>query len=126
MESSTAAAIAERCSRSRPRSRFNEGQKVIGFCAGEPAVAAAEASLQERPGYLYAHVVRVGALARLGRVREARHALAELLARRPHVSARDIEWLPYDDRRWNRHLLDGLALAGFHVHGIGPVPRLRA
>lgn len=90
------------------------------------AVAAAEASLQERPGYLYAHVVRVGALARLGRVHEARHALAELLARRPNVSARDVEWLPYNDRRWNRHLLDGLALAGFHVRGTGPETRLRA
>jgi adenylate cyclase len=77
------------------------------------AVAAAEESLQLRSGYVHAHVVRIGALARLGEERRARAALDSLLSRRPTFSVGDVAWLPFLDRSWVRYLTDGLRLAGF-------------
>jgi adenylate cyclase len=77
------------------------------------AVRAAEESLEVRPGYVYAHVVRIGALARLGLGAEAKTALNDLLKRRPHFHVKDIEWLPFTDRHWISFLMEGLELAGF-------------
>lgn len=77
------------------------------------AVAAAERSLAARPGYLYAHVVRIGALARLNRTGDAQAALAQMLSYRPDFRMRDIEWVPFLDRHWVTFLVEGLRLAGF-------------
>jgi TolB-like protein len=81
------------------------------------AVGAAEESLAVRPGYVHAHVVRIGALARLARSGEARAALDELLKRRPHFHVKDIRWLPFTDRHWITFLMEGLELAGFDKLG---------
>jgi tetratricopeptide (TPR) repeat protein len=77
------------------------------------AVATAERSLAARPGYLYAHVVRIGALARLNRTADAQAALAQMLSCRPDFRMRDIEWVPFLDRHWVTFLIEGLRLAGF-------------
>ena len=75
------------------------------------AVAAAEESLELRPGYVHAHLARIGSLARAGRAKAARAALRELRARRPEFQLSDIEWLPFVDREWIGYFADGLALA---------------
>lgn len=77
------------------------------------ALQAAGESLRLRPRYLYAMVVRVGSLARLGRMNEARVALKQLLARRPEFVMKDVEWLPFIDRHWIGYLAEGLVLAGY-------------
>jgi adenylate cyclase len=83
-------------------------------------LAAAEEALQIRPGYFYAHIVRVGCLARLGRLNEARTALVAFITRRPDFTVKDVEWLPFFDREWITYLLEGLRLAGFTTSGTLP------
>jgi TolB-like protein len=75
------------------------------------AIAAAEESLQVRPGYVHAHVVRIGCLARSGQIWETKAALRELRTRRPDFTIADIEWLPFIDRHWITYLAEGLVLA---------------
>lgn len=77
------------------------------------AIAAATESLRLRPGYLYAHVVQIGSLARLARLEEAGAALQQFLERRPNFVLKDVEWLPFIDRHWIGYLAEGLRLAGF-------------
>jgi len=76
-------------------------------------IRVAEQSLELRPGYFYAHIIRIGCLARLGRIEESRAALDDFLARRPDFSFKDVEWLPFADRHWIGFLTEGLRLAGF-------------
>lgn len=75
------------------------------------AVAAAEEALELRPGYVHAHVARIGSLARAGRTDAAQVALRELRTRRPAFKVGDIEWLPFIDRHWIGYFAEGLALA---------------
>ena len=77
------------------------------------AVATATESLRRRPRYVYAHMVRIGALARLGRAEEAEAALARLLEARPDFSLEQVRWLPFTDRHWIGYITKGLDLAGF-------------
>jgi len=78
----------------------------------EQSIAAAEASLQHRSGYSYAHIIKIGGLARLGRAEEAREALGVFLTRRPQFQVNEIEWLPFTDRHWIKYFIEGLRLAG--------------
>lgn len=77
------------------------------------ALQAAAESLRLRPRYLYAMVVRIGCLARLGRIDAARVALKQFLERRPEFVMTDVEWLPFIDRHWIGYLGEGLVLAGY-------------
>jgi adenylate cyclase len=95
----------------------NLGEKAAAhYMMGEfrEAVASAEESLRHRGGYVYAHVIRIGALARWNRSNEARQAMAAFLNRRPNFTVGEIEWLPFIDRHWITYLIDGLRLAGYH------------
>jgi tetratricopeptide (TPR) repeat protein len=74
---------------------------------------AAEEALRVRFGYIHAHVVRIGCLARAGRILEAGEALRDLTSRHPGFSLADVAWLPFADRHWIDHLAEGLRLAGF-------------
>lgn len=76
------------------------------------AIAAAERSLEIRSGYWIPLLIRAVALARQGRLDDAKSALQRLLGRRPDFTIRDVHWLPFTDRRWNRHLIDSLELIG--------------
>lgn len=79
----------------------------------DEAARAAGASLQLRPGYWIAHVVRTGALARGGHAMEASAALSALISVRGDQIANDIDWWMFADRKWNRYMLEGLELAGW-------------
>ncbi len=94
----------------------NLGEKAMThYMMGDfgEAVASAEESLRQRPGYVYSHVIRIGALARWGRSADAAAALRAFLERRPHFSMAEVEWLPFIDRHWVSYLGEGLQLAGF-------------
>lgn len=86
--------------------RYMMGDYALG-------IGAAQESLRLRPGYWYAHVVRIGCLARLERWDEARAMLRQFRERRPNFTIEDIEWLPFIDRHWIGYLAEGLRLAGF-------------
>jgi tetratricopeptide (TPR) repeat protein len=77
------------------------------------AASAADESLQTRPGYIHAHVVRIGSLARAGRSPEAERSLADFLSRRPDFTLSRLGWLPFSDRYWVSYLAEGLRLAGY-------------
>lgn len=96
----------------------NLGEKAMThYMMGDfaEAVAAADESLAQRPGYVYSHVIRVGALARWGRDSQAASALRVFLDRRPHFTMAEVEWLPFIDRHWVSYLGEGLRLAGFRA-----------
>ncbi|TPG20108.1 SARP family transcriptional regulator [Sphingomonas koreensis] len=77
----------------------------------DDALAAAEEILAARPGYVLAHVVKVGALARQGALGEARRAKTELIAEKPALVEAMFEWMPYRDVKWIDFLRAGLDLA---------------
>lgn len=77
----------------------------------ERAVEFAELSLIRKPGYWYAHLIKINAFIRLGDALAARRARAELLRSRPDFSATHIDWLPFVDEAWPRFLKEGLRLS---------------
>jgi class 3 adenylate cyclase len=87
---------------------LEEWDKALEWC---------EKSLRLRPGYWYARVIAVCALARSGREGQAEAALSELLTRCPSFSQNHVLWLPFADKRWNAFLVEGLRLAGFTPDG---------
>ncbi|ABD05572.1 TPR repeat protein [Rhodopseudomonas palustris HaA2] len=74
------------------------------------AAEHASLSLARRPAYWYAHVLKINALARGGHLAAARLATDELLAVKPNFSRRYIEWLPFVDRTWIDHFVEGLKM----------------
>lgn len=76
------------------------------------AIEAAERSLEIRSGYWIPLLVRAVSLARQNKSAEAKAALQRLRGRRPDFTVRDVHWLPFTDRRWNRHLIDSLEMIG--------------
>lgn len=74
------------------------------------AIEHAALSLARRPAYWYAHVLKINALIRGGNVAAARVALDELLAAKPNFSRHYLEWLPFVDRTWIDHFVEGLKM----------------
>jgi TolB-like protein len=74
------------------------------------AAEHASLSLARRPAYWYAHVIRINALARGGNLAAARVATDELLAVKPNFSKRYIDWLPFVQRTWIDHFVEGLKM----------------
>lgn len=74
------------------------------------AIEHATLSLARRPAYWYAHVLKINALVRIGQLDAARIACDELLAIKPTFSRRFLDWLPFVDRTWVDHLVEGLKL----------------
>ncbi|MGJ4924815.1 hypothetical protein ACQR1H_31190 [Bradyrhizobium sp. HKCCYLRH2015] len=72
------------------------------------AIEHAHHAIARRPAYWYAHMIRINAMSRAGELDAARDALRELLRVKPNFSRRYIDWLPFVDRRWNDHFLEGL------------------
>ena len=72
------------------------------------AIEHADHGLARRPAYWYAHVIKINALARSGKLLGANAALDELLLVKPDFSKRYIDWLPFVDRSWNDHFIEGL------------------
>ncbi len=71
------------------------------------AIEHAQHALARRPAYWYAHMIKINAQARTGDLAAARDALNELLALKPKFSRQYIEWLPFVDRTWIDHFVDG-------------------
>ncbi len=69
----------------------------------------AERALQVRPGYWYSKAILIASLARSGRIRKALEIRDKLPVQ---FSIEQIDWLPFLDREWNDHIMDGLRLAG--------------
>jgi TolB-like protein/Flp pilus assembly protein TadD len=77
----------------------------------DAASTHATQAISLRRGYWHAHVVRINALARGGRLAEAKLALADLRDARPGFEASHIAWIPFTDPRNNGMLTEGLSLA---------------
>lgn len=76
------------------------------------AVEHADQSLIRRVAYWYAHTLKINALARQGKLDEARWAASELRATKPDFALKSIDWLPFVDRKWNDFIREGLSMAG--------------
>lgn len=77
----------------------------------DDALRHAEQSIILRPAYWHAHVVRINALARSGRIAEAQQACRALMLVRPRFTPHYIDWIPFTDPRWREFLRAGIALA---------------
>jgi TolB-like protein/class 3 adenylate cyclase len=78
----------------------------------DQALEFSRRSLQLRPGYWYARVVRIATLARRDELQSANEALVEVKMRHPNFSIDHVRWLPFVDAKWNDYLIEGLKLAG--------------
>ncbi|MDP9412836.1 MAG: hypothetical protein M3Q08_01825 [Pseudomonadota bacterium] len=72
------------------------------------AVEFAELALLRKPGYWYAHIIKINALLRVGDLAAARRARADLSSSSPAFSESHIDWLPFVDNRWPQFLKEGL------------------
>lgn len=91
----------------------NQGQLAAAYTAAEEwdnAVAAASRSLRLSPGYWYSRFLRIGGLARLDRIDEAREDLAVMLERWPGFSLKKARWIPFVDPEFNER-----AIANFRL-----------
>ncbi len=91
----------------------NQGQLAAAYTAAEDweqAVAAASRSLRLSPGYWYSRFLKIGGLARLGRVDEAREDLEIMLERWPEFSLKKAQWIPFVDPKFNEQ-----AIANFRL-----------
>lgn len=87
------------------------GELAVAFhMQGEwaKAIEFAERSLQFRPGYWYAKAVLIASLVRSNRVAKALE-----IADNDFVTfaAKQINWLPFSERKWNKYLIEGLEMA---------------
>jgi tetratricopeptide (TPR) repeat protein len=79
----------------------------------DKAVAHARMVVQARPTWWLAEIVYVASLAQSGRVKEAAHALADLLSARPEIKRSSLVVLPFASPGDREHLELGLRKAGF-------------
>ncbi len=76
----------------------------------ENAVASAEKSLRLSPGYWYSRFLKIGGLARLARMDEARDDLEIMLERWPKFNLKQAQWIPFIDPKFNEQ-----AIANFRL-----------
>ena len=76
-------------------------------------IDAAERSMQLRPGYWLAHMMKTVALAKAGRTDEARESLAKLLKQRPEFGVNEVLWTNYTDPARFDDFFESLKLAGW-------------
>ena len=81
----------------------------------QDAIDAANASLRVRPGYWYAQVMKIGALARSDNLNFAKAELEALLERRPDFDRVAIDWLMFTDKKWNEYIIEGLVMSGWET-----------
>jgi adenylate cyclase len=77
----------------------------------QQAVDAADRSLMLSPGYWYARFLKIGALARLGRLDEARAEVANMRHRYPDFSHSRAEYIPFAEKEANAFLIEGYLMA---------------
>ena len=81
-------------------------------------IDAADRSMQLRPGYWLAHMMKTVALAKAGRSNEASDALARLLKVHPKFGMREILWTNYVDKNRAGDFVESLKLAGWQPDAI--------
>lgn len=104
---------ALRLSSNDPNIFYSLGELSLAYTMLEQwseAIEHATLALARRPAYWYAHVLKINALARMGELDAARIACDELLAIKPNFSKRFLDWLPFVDRTWVDHLVQGLKM----------------
>lgn len=91
------------------------GELACSHCmAGDydRAISLARQSLELRQSYWHARMTEITALIQSGQERRAAQALDALLIRRPDFFEKPyIDWLPFDDGKWNRFFRESLAKA---------------
>ena len=75
------------------------------------AIATAERSLSLSPGYFYAQFLKIGALARSGRLEDAKREMTIFATRHPDFSDQRIRWIPFVDKAANEILIANVELA---------------
>jgi len=104
---------AMRLSTNDPNIFYSLGELALAYTMlgrWAEAVEHAMLSLARRPAYWYAHVIKINALIRSGHVDAARVACDELIAVKPNFSKRYVDWLPFVERRWIDHFVEGLKM----------------
>ncbi|MCH9752822.1 MAG: tetratricopeptide repeat protein [Alphaproteobacteria bacterium] len=91
------------------------GELACSHCMSgdyERAISLARQSLDLRQSYWHARMTEITALVQSGKEKRAAQALDALLIRRPDFFEMPyIEWLPFQDKKWNRFFEDSLAKA---------------
>lgn len=104
---------AMRLSSNDPNIFYTLGEMALAYTMlrrWNEAIEHAKLSLARRPAYWYAHVIKINAMVRNDQPAPARVALDELLAVKPNFSKRFIDWLPFVDRTWIDHFVEGLKM----------------
>lgn len=105
---------ALRLSSNDPNVFYSLGELAMAFTLlgrWPQAIEHARLALARRPSYWYAHVIKINALARSGQLAAASLARDELMSAKPNFSRGYIDWLPFYDRAWIDHLVEGLNMA---------------
>lgn len=91
------------------------GELACSHCmAGDydRAISLARRSLELRQSYWHARMTEITALVQSGQERRAAQALDALLIRRPDFFDKPyIDWLPFQDAKWNQFFKEGVAKA---------------
>jgi TolB-like protein len=74
------------------------------------AIEHADHAIARRHAYWYAHVIKINALVRTGDLSASRIALNEMLLAKPDFTTRYINWIPFVDRKWPDHFIEGLKM----------------
>ncbi|NGN42935.1 adenylate/guanylate cyclase domain-containing protein [Mesorhizobium sp. CGMCC 1.15528] len=77
----------------------------------DAAIETANRSLDLSPGYFYARFLKVGALARSGRINEAKRERAIFETRHPDFSIDRVAWIPFTEKSANTYLIENFELA---------------
>ena len=77
----------------------------------DAAIDYAERSIALRPGYWFAHVAKLNALARGGKTADVGEANREFAANCSLFTEDDIDWIPFVEPKWHAYLKDGLCRA---------------
>ncbi len=91
------------------------GELACSYCMigdYDRAISLARRSLGLRQSYWHARMTEITALIRSDQSRRGAQALDPLLIRRPDFFDKPyIDWLPFQDRKWNRFFQDSLTEA---------------
>lgn len=99
---------ADRLSPVDPYAFHNLGELAVAQClAGdlEASIRTADRALMFAPGYFYPAYVKVGALARMGRLSEAAAEKRLFASRNPDFDAARMRWIPFEDQAFNTRLI---------------------
>lgn len=92
----------------------NLGELTAAYCftkQWDEAIKTADRSLSLSPGYFYSHFLKIGALARSGRIEEARRERLIFDTRHPDFTNERIEWIPFAQESMKTFLIGNFEMA---------------